>query len=258
MHIRTLIRTVDRRAMLVLATGVSLVGRPRQAPIGQGRRGHVHRRRQQAVRVLLDDGQVSEVPLDRAVARRVHAAEARPHHRRRRRLPSRTPRRPDAAPKTVTVPAGTTMNVRLTQAIDVDASRPGMTFKARGRRSGDGRRLDRHSARRVGRPPGRPRRAVGQDEGQRQDHAEAERHRVRRHRLPGRHAPTSRPKARAKARRRAARSAAAPAWAPSSAASPAAAKGRRWRGVGGVTGAAVAVRGEEHLKLPAETRLQFS
>ena len=31
----------------------------------------------------------------------------------------------------VTLPAGTTINVRLTQAIDVDVAQAGMTFKAR-------------------------------------------------------------------------------------------------------------------------------
>jgi hypothetical protein len=36
-----------------------------------------------------------------------------------------------AAPAPVTVPAGTTVNVRLTQDIDVDLTQAGMTFKAR-------------------------------------------------------------------------------------------------------------------------------
>jgi hypothetical protein len=37
---------------------------------------------------------------------------------------------PPPAPKAVTVPAGTMINVRLTQPIDVDASQAGMKFKA--------------------------------------------------------------------------------------------------------------------------------
>jgi hypothetical protein len=36
-----------------------------------------------------------------------------------------------ASPATVTIPAGTPINVRLTEAIDVDAAQVGMTFKAR-------------------------------------------------------------------------------------------------------------------------------
>ena len=39
--------------------------------------------------------------------------------------------KPSSAPVRVTVPAGTTINVRLTQSIDVDLAQAGMTFKAR-------------------------------------------------------------------------------------------------------------------------------
>jgi hypothetical protein len=38
---------------------------------------------------------------------------------------------PSRAPTPVTLPAGTILNVRLTQAIDVDVAQAGMTFKAR-------------------------------------------------------------------------------------------------------------------------------
>ena len=38
---------------------------------------------------------------------------------------------PGRAPTAVTVPAGATVNVRLTEAINVDAAQAGMTFKAR-------------------------------------------------------------------------------------------------------------------------------
>jgi hypothetical protein len=38
---------------------------------------------------------------------------------------------PGETPKPVTLPAGTTVNVRLTQAINVDVAQAGMTFKAR-------------------------------------------------------------------------------------------------------------------------------
>jgi hypothetical protein len=38
---------------------------------------------------------------------------------------------PGRAPAPVTVPAGTTINVRLTQTIDVDVAQTGMTFKVR-------------------------------------------------------------------------------------------------------------------------------
>ena len=73
------------------------------------------------VRVLLDNGQVAEVPLGDAIA-----VEFTP----RKPAPPPTPPNPAAAPKPVLVPAGTTVNVRLTQAIDVDVSQAGQKFKA--------------------------------------------------------------------------------------------------------------------------------
>jgi hypothetical protein len=86
------------------------------------------------VRVLLDSGKVSEISLSETVAVEFDARKPTP------------PPAPEAAPKpaamktaaaapappprrTVTVPAGTAINVRLTQAIDVDVSKAGQTFK---------------------------------------------------------------------------------------------------------------------------------
>ena len=91
-----------------------------------------------SVRVLLDNGIVSEVPLDQAVA-----VEFSP-----RKPPAPPPPPPAAEPKPaaaaaaapkppppperkkVTVPSGTALNVRLTEGIDVDATAAGQTFKA--------------------------------------------------------------------------------------------------------------------------------
>ena len=84
-----------------------------------------------SLRVLLESGQVSEIPLNEAV--RVEFAP--------RKAPATPPAAaPAAAAKpaaaaapqvvTVTVPAGTAVNVRLSQGIDVDSSKAGMTFKA--------------------------------------------------------------------------------------------------------------------------------
>ena len=84
-----------------------------------------------SVRVLLDSGQVSEIPLEQAVAVEFTT-----------RTPPKPPPPPPApaakpaakpdepAAKAVMVPAGTTLNVRLAEGIDVDASAAGMTFKA--------------------------------------------------------------------------------------------------------------------------------
>ena len=79
------------------------------------------------VRVLLDSGSVSEIRLEDAVAVEFSARKPAP-------APTPTPSvaaapKP-AAPKPVTVPAGTALNVRLTQAIDVDVSQAGQTFRA--------------------------------------------------------------------------------------------------------------------------------
>jgi hypothetical protein len=82
-----------------------------------------------SVRVLLDNGQVTEIRLEDTVAVEFDARKPAPAP------PPAAPVRPSpsiAAParRSVTVPAGTAVNVRLTQAIDVDSSKAGMTFKA--------------------------------------------------------------------------------------------------------------------------------
>ena len=80
------------------------------------------------VRVLLDSGQVAEVQLSDTTA--VEFSERKPP------APPAAAPKPAAAPAPVpartmvAVPAGTAVNVRLTQAIDVDASKAGQTFKA--------------------------------------------------------------------------------------------------------------------------------
>ena len=84
-----------------------------------------------AVRVLLENGQVSEVPIENAVAvefaARKPAPKAAPPPAARAAAPA-APAAP--APKTVTVPAGTAINVRLSQAIDADLSAAGQLYKA--------------------------------------------------------------------------------------------------------------------------------
>jgi hypothetical protein len=82
-----------------------------------------------SVRVLLDDGSVSEIPLEEAIGVDFSARKPKPAPAP---APAPAPKAPApaAAPKAVTVPAGTMLNVRLTQGIDVDASTAGQTFKA--------------------------------------------------------------------------------------------------------------------------------
>jgi hypothetical protein len=81
------------------------------------------------VRMLLDNGSVSEIRLEDTVAVEISARKPTP-------APAPVPAAPAAAPvaaappRTVTVPAGTSLNVRLVQGIDVDVSQAGQTFKA--------------------------------------------------------------------------------------------------------------------------------
>jgi hypothetical protein len=71
------------------------------------------------VRILLDNGRIAEFKVED-----VTALEFSP-----RKAPPPPPPDPAAAPPPVTVPQGTQLNVRLTEAIDVDASKTGQTFK---------------------------------------------------------------------------------------------------------------------------------
>ena len=82
------------------------------------------------VRVLLDNGQVSEVRLDEAVAVEFDARKPPPPPPPPPPKPKPAAAAPAPARRTVTVPAGTAVNVRLTEGIDVDASEAGQTFKA--------------------------------------------------------------------------------------------------------------------------------
>ena len=86
-----------------------------------------------SVRVLLDDGSVSEIPLEEATAEEFSARKPKPAPAPAAKpapAPAAQAPAPAAAPKPVTVPAGTMLNVRLAQAIDVDTSATGQTFKA--------------------------------------------------------------------------------------------------------------------------------
>ncbi len=83
-----------------------------------------------SVRVLLDNGSVSEIPIEEAVTVEFSARKPKPAPPPPPAAPAAAPKAAAPAPKAVTVPAGTALNVRLTQAIDVDASQAGQTFKA--------------------------------------------------------------------------------------------------------------------------------
>ena len=90
-----------------------------------------------AVRLLLDDGQISEVPITEAVSVEFTPRKApapavggAPPVARRTPAPALTAPAAPPRPAPLQVAAGTMINVRLTQDIDVDTSKTGMRFKA--------------------------------------------------------------------------------------------------------------------------------
>jgi hypothetical protein len=113
-------------AALVLATGVSLSADRVRLRSGKVIEGMFIGGDSKTVRVLLDSGQVTEIPLSDTTA--VEFSERKPPPPPPAAPPKPAPAAAPARTMT-TVPAGTAVNVRLTQAIDVDASKSGQTFK---------------------------------------------------------------------------------------------------------------------------------
>jgi hypothetical protein len=125
-------------AVLVIGTGVALSADRVRLRSGKVVEGLFIGGDSKTVRVLLDDGSVSEVQLEDTAAVEFSARKPAPPPKPPPSAPSAEPARatpkpaaPKPAPaKAITVPAGTAINVRLTQDIDVDVSRAGQTFKA--------------------------------------------------------------------------------------------------------------------------------
>ena len=123
-------------ALLVLSVGASLSADRVRLRSGKAIDGMFIGGDSKSVRVLLDSGQVSEVLLEDVVAVEFSARKPTPPPEPKPAAspkpaaakPAATPK-PAAAPRSVTVPAGTMLNIRLTQTVDVDASQAGMTFK---------------------------------------------------------------------------------------------------------------------------------
>ena len=120
--------------LLLLATSVSLSADRVKLRSGKVIEGMFMGADSTSVRVLLDDGQVSEVPIADAVAVEFSARKPAPAPTAKpapKPAAAATPvaKTPPPASRVVTVPAGTPVNVRLTQAIDVDSSQAGMSFK---------------------------------------------------------------------------------------------------------------------------------
>ena len=125
-------------AVLLVAAGVSLDADRIKLRSGKVVEGMFIGGDSKSVRVLLDNGSVSEVPLADAVGVEFSPRKPTPAPAAAAAAPAPRPATtPTAAPKpapsqrppAVTLPAGTPMNVRLAQDIDVDVSQAGQRFK---------------------------------------------------------------------------------------------------------------------------------
>ena len=135
MNIRNAVCTT---ALLVLTVGVSLSADKVRLRSGKAIDGIFIGGDSKSVRMLLDSGEVAEARLEDVLAVDISARKPTtpppPPPAKPAAAPSAAPSAapkpaPKPVPKAVTVPAGTTLNVRTTQAIDVDATQAGMTFK---------------------------------------------------------------------------------------------------------------------------------
>jgi hypothetical protein len=127
-------RTLTFVAVLVLAAGASLSADRVRLRSGKVIEGQFIGGDSKSVRLLLDNGTISEVPLTEAAAveftaRKPPAPPPPPAPKPAAAAPAPAVPAATSPRKTVAVPAGTALNVRLTQAIDVDASKAGQTFK---------------------------------------------------------------------------------------------------------------------------------
>jgi outer membrane lipoprotein SlyB len=119
--------TILLTAALTLVVGVSLSADRVRLRSGKVVVGTFIGADSKAVRVLLDDGRVSEIPIQDAMA--VEFSARKPATPPAKPAPAAQPA-PKQEPAPLVVPSGTRINVRLTQPIDVDISFAGQSFKA--------------------------------------------------------------------------------------------------------------------------------
>jgi outer membrane lipoprotein SlyB len=118
--------TILLTAALTLVVGVSLSADRVRLRSGKVVVGTFIGADSKAVRVLLDDGRVSEIPIQDAMA--VEFSARKPATPPAKPAPAAQPA-PKQEPAPLVVPSGTRINVRLTQPIDVDISFAGQSFK---------------------------------------------------------------------------------------------------------------------------------
>ena len=105
---------------LVIIGGATLSADRVKLRSGQAVEGSFMSADVKVVRVLLANGRIAEFPVDDVAA--VEFSE--------RKAPPAPAPDPAKAPAPITVPANTMLSVRLTQTIDVDAAQTGMKFKS--------------------------------------------------------------------------------------------------------------------------------
>jgi len=105
---------------MIAAAGVTLSADKVTLRSGQIVNGNFMSGDVKIVRLLLANGKIAEFPVDG-----VTALEFSP-----RKAPPAPAPDPTVAPKPITIPNGTMLNVLLSQAIEVDAAQTGQTFKS--------------------------------------------------------------------------------------------------------------------------------
>ena len=109
-------------AVVIALGGASLSADRIKLRSGQAVNGSFMSADVKIVRMLLDNGGIAEFKVEDIAALEFSPRKAPP-------AAAATPD-PSKAPAPINVPKGTVLNVRLTQAIEVDAAQTGMTFKS--------------------------------------------------------------------------------------------------------------------------------
>jgi hypothetical protein len=112
--------TFSTITLLLIAASATLLADRVRLRSGQSVEGSFMSADVRIVRILLASGEIAEFPVED-----ITALEFSP-----RKTPPQAAPDPARAPTPITVPSGTVLNVLLTQAIDVDATKAGTTFKA--------------------------------------------------------------------------------------------------------------------------------
>jgi hypothetical protein len=123
-------RLYTTAAILMIAAGVSLDADRIRLRSGGTVEGMFIGGDSKTVRVLLDNGSVTEVNLEDALAVEFSARKPKAPPAPKPAPAAPKPAPASAAERSMTVPAGTVVNVRLSQTIDVDASQAGQKFRA--------------------------------------------------------------------------------------------------------------------------------